>query len=200
MARKLSNKCSELLIATQILPNLINTYGKCGLKPDLYTVQIAFTDGMKQKKAMNRRVTHTHELKLLQEEVPETLRLQRGALVPGESAEAAALANRGGEVAPAFPYFFLNPSSWLPSLTMAMGWDNIRTYAPRGLRYCFLALQTSNQGLRSPSYLSPFQAWSHPWSSISSSGEEEQAKTQGWEGRGKFGLDGRSEPLPWLSC
>lgn len=64
---------------------------------------------------------HTHELKLLQEEVPETLRLQRGALVPGESAEAPALAKRAGEVAPAFPYFFLNPSSWLPSLTMAMG-------------------------------------------------------------------------------
>lgn len=155
---------------------------------------------MKQKKAMNWRVMHTHELKLLQEEVPETLRLQRGALVPGESAEAPALANRAREVAPAFPYFFLNPSSWLPSLTMAMGWDHIKTYAPRGLRYCFSALQISNHGLRSPSYLSPFQALSHPWSSISSSGEEEQAKAQGWEGRGKFGLDGRSEPLPWLSC
>lgn len=57
---------------------------------------------MKQKKAMNWRVMHTHELKLLQEEVPETLRLQRGALVPGESAEAPALANswRGGSSLP----------------------------------------------------------------------------------------------------
>ena len=76
---------------------------------------------MKQKTAMNWRVMHTHELKLLQEEVPETLRQQRGALVPGESAEAPALVNRGGEVAPTFAYFFPNPSSWLPSLTLAMG-------------------------------------------------------------------------------
>lgn len=69
---------------------------------------------------MNWRVTHTHELNLLQEEVPETRDCREVLLY---------LVNRlkhqhwqtAGEVAPAFPYFFLNPSSWLPSLTMAMG-------------------------------------------------------------------------------
>lgn len=200
MARKLSNKCSELLIATQILPNLLNTYWK--MWPEAWFVHCS--------NCFHRWNEAEESNELESNAYPWTEatlgggtwdpRLQRGALVPGESAEAPALAKRAGEVAPAFPYFFLNPSSWLPSLTMAMGWDHIRTYAPRGLRYCFLALQTSNQELRSLSYLSPFQALSHPWSSISSLGEEEQAKTQGWEGCGKFGLDGRSEPLPWLSC